>query len=526
MHRKFVILTILFLAHVVTLSARPYLKIQQVHSRDYPNVTAEVSVSRISPINDLREAHFQIFENGWQVGNFQVKQVNPDEEFKKVVLLFDASLSVTKKSFAKQIKAARTFIEELRVGDRLAIIGFHNVVETHCEFSGNKIAMLSCLERIEHKGTKTRLYDALLEAMTLFDLLPKEEQKRQSIIVFTDGHDEGSIVALDDLLRRSERTRVPVFLAGSGNKNKLQKIARLARVSGGEAFHTLRNSDIVSIFRMLSKLLDSTYNIQYISQAASTAQDGRKVELQIKIDIPPGDDRKTGILDADNYIYLLSAETKSTAKIYQWYTLLIEDTRYLLFLSGLIILLLVLIIIYLVVKRQKPVVHKEDLSSEIDSEEIQFSGPYGGYSQLSAAEPKFPKETVKRPYIPHDFKLKRDFRTAKVALPEQDTLASYYKAFLLEKEGPQTGRRHKIRWHSVTIGSSDENSIVIHDRTISFKHAKIELTREGYVLYDLVSEHGTWLNGKKLLRPRILNDFDEILLGRTRLLFRKAEGQG
>jgi pSer/pThr/pTyr-binding forkhead associated (FHA) protein len=43
------------------------------------------------------------------------------------------------------------------------------------------------------------------------------------------------------------------------------------------------------------------------------------------------------------------------------------------------------------------------------------------------------------------------------------------------------------------------------------------------MLFDLASEHGTYLNGKKLLRPKYLADWDEIALGRFVFVFRCPE---
>ena len=98
----------------------------------------------------------------------------------------------------------------------------------------------------------------------------------------------------------------------------------------------------------------------------------------------------------------------------------------------------------------------------------------------------------------------------------------YHHGWLVEKEGPHTGRKYKLNWHVVTLGFADDNSIVIDDNTVSARHAKIERQAKKFVLFDLMSENGTYLNGKKLLRPKELNDFDEIGLGRTRLIFRKS----
>ena len=64
----------------------------------------------------------------------------------------------------------------------------------------------------------------------------------------------------------------------------------------------------------------------------------------------------------------------------------------------------------------------------------------------------------------------------------------YHHGWLVEKEGPHTGRKYRINWHVVTLGFSDDNSIVIDDNTVSARHAKIERQGKKFVLFDLMSE--------------------------------------
>ena len=72
------------------------------------------------------------------------------------------------------------------------------------------------------------------------------------------------------------------------------------------------------------------------------------------------------------------------------------------------------------------------------------------------------------------------------------------------------GKKFKISSSEISIGRSSDNSIVINDDLVSLKHIKI-VCREGvYHLLDQISENGTYLNGKKLLRPKALHDWDEI----------------
>jgi hypothetical protein len=96
----------------------------------------------------------------------------------------------------------------------------------------------------------------------------------------------------------------------------------------------------------------------------------------------------------------------------------------------------------------------------------------------------------------------------------------YASAFLIQKEGPNPGRQFNITMDEIEIGNSTSNDLILKDLTISNKQAKIKKINGSYYIYDLVSQRGTFVNGKKILKPKALRDFDEIRLGRTLLLFR------
>lgn len=73
-----------------------------------------------------------------------------------------------------------------------------------------------------------------------------------------------------------------------------------------------------------------------------------------------------------------------------------------------------------------------------------------------------------------------------------------------------------------TIGRAPENDVVLpHDSEISRRHA--EIRREGpyFVIYDLGSVNGTFVNEEQVSRQR-LREGDEIRVGNTRLLFQRG----
>ena len=93
-------------------------------------------------------------------------------------------------------------------------------------------------------------------------------------------------------------------------------------------------------------------------------------------------------------------------------------------------------------------------------------------------------------------------------------------AWLAEKDEIEKGKKFVISGDELTLGQLEENGIVVRDVSVSPAHARIRFVKNRYMLFDLASEHGTFLNGRKLLRPKALADWDEIALGRFVFVFR------
>lgn len=73
-----------------------------------------------------------------------------------------------------------------------------------------------------------------------------------------------------------------------------------------------------------------------------------------------------------------------------------------------------------------------------------------------------------------------------------------------------------------TIGRAPENDIVLADGSVSSKHARIVRAVEGFVLEDLQSRNGTFINGEKVTEARQLADGDILRLGKVLLTFNVA----
>ena len=73
----------------------------------------------------------------------------------------------------------------------------------------------------------------------------------------------------------------------------------------------------------------------------------------------------------------------------------------------------------------------------------------------------------------------------------------------------------------VTIGRLPDNAIIIDNPAVSGHHARIVREGDGYVLEDLRSKNGTYVNQKHVIR-HVLEDRDVVLVGKHKLVFSGA----
>jgi DNA-binding response OmpR family regulator len=76
------------------------------------------------------------------------------------------------------------------------------------------------------------------------------------------------------------------------------------------------------------------------------------------------------------------------------------------------------------------------------------------------------------------------------------------------------GEEIKGRWvlggEVASIGRWQGNQVMIDDRWVSRYHAEVRREGDRYVLLDLGSKNGTFLNGRRITTPTSLSDGDEI----------------
>jgi len=86
------------------------------------------------------------------------------------------------------------------------------------------------------------------------------------------------------------------------------------------------------------------------------------------------------------------------------------------------------------------------------------------------------------------------------------------------------GEYHIKEGQSLTIGRLDKNNIVVENLAVSGRHAKIDALEDGYLLTDLKSKNGSFVNEKQVTSHWLENN-DVITIGKHTLVFAYKEGE-
>ena len=84
---------------------------------------------------------------------------------------------------------------------------------------------------------------------------------------------------------------------------------------------------------------------------------------------------------------------------------------------------------------------------------------------------------------------------------------------LLMSSGPNPGKIFDLLRDEVRIGRGTNNDIVIPEMEISREHARLYIQSGSYVIEDLGSTNGTYIDGQRLIGPHLLRSGETVGLG-------------
>lgn len=94
-------------------------------------------------------------------------------------------------------------------------------------------------------------------------------------------------------------------------------------------------------------------------------------------------------------------------------------------------------------------------------------------------------------------------------------------AWLVVREGAAAGRQFPLHGERTFIGRRPDCQIVLADPAVSNRHAVVIREGDTFLIQDLASTNGTFVQGERITGPRELQEGDQIRMGNSVLVFKR-----
>jgi VWFA-related protein len=195
-----------------------------------------------------------------------------------VFVLFDTS-NFMYRGFVYAEDAIADFVRGLDKADSVAVYTFSRNLSRAAPLTPERGDAIQGLRKAV-AGDDTALYNGLL--LTLRDAA--KVPGRKVVIVFSNGPDNASMVAPDDVRAVAEDEGIPIYVISTNEVNKdpisTSVFRRIATQTGGKAYWAKSWQKQVEAFEAIREDLGNSYTVTYYP-AANPNEGFRKIDIQI-----------------------------------------------------------------------------------------------------------------------------------------------------------------------------------------------------------------------------------------------------
>ena len=227
-------------------------------------------------VTGLKPSDFKVYDNDrpQKITSFESENISLE-----LVAALDVSSSM--RAALPYVKtAAKRFLEGLRAGDQVTVLGFNDNVFTLAPRSKDQAARVKAIDLMRAWGG-TALYDVILKGLNLLGRHPG----RRSMLLFSDGDDQSSHATLEAAIARAEGNDATIYVIGQGRAvraHDLQEILkRFAKITGGRSFFTEDTSRLDKFFQEILEDLSNQYLISY--SYPDDERDGRWHQIRVEV---------------------------------------------------------------------------------------------------------------------------------------------------------------------------------------------------------------------------------------------------
>jgi len=235
-------------------------------------VTIEVSVrDRARPVTGLQPADFVVSDSGVSQTvatlTYGVKPID-------VTVVLDVSLSVTGSMLERLSRAVRQLMADRGRADRLKLITFNTRVSRIVEFTTDADAVDRAILGATGGGGS-----AIWDALSVATVSASDPDRRQLVVIFTDGSDSGSVLSPEAVSQVIERTSAAVsavvatrvLLVPAPAPAGVTTLRQLTASSGGVYLPIVNSTqDLTATFKRVLDEFRSTYVLHYTPTGVPT----------------------------------------------------------------------------------------------------------------------------------------------------------------------------------------------------------------------------------------------------------------
>jgi Ca-activated chloride channel homolog len=178
-------------------------------------------------------------------------------------------------------RAVKEFLGAIPSNDAVTLLGFNDNVFSLTRKTTDPSERVRAVDRLAPWGA-TALYDVILRGI---DMLGRQTG-RKALVVFTDGEDQGSHVAIEDVERRLQASDVTLYMIAQGrgiSQEYLKRtMQRLTVPTGGRTFTTESVDALQGAFEELLDELSNQYLLGY--PPTNTRRDDTWREIKVQVD--------------------------------------------------------------------------------------------------------------------------------------------------------------------------------------------------------------------------------------------------
>jgi len=283
------------------------LKIYKVNNALYPYVQVYFRTfdQNQQPLVNLNEMNIGLMVKGqgYDPAKRQaiIQPLRQRPEATRTVLVLDASRSMAGAPFEASLGAAARYIDSKRPQDEVAVLSIRDTKDGYdvvSQFERDPRALGRRLLDVRADGLKTRLYDSIGAAMQLCGMSsqgavspsPENYVVSCSIVVFSDGLDEGSALSREELNGRITNLPIPIpvySLAYSKlNQKFFKNLESISKNSFG-VYYLIgeTTSKMQGVVEQIQNIVQSDYVVTFRS---SLPVDGEEHSFKLGVEYPSG----------------------------------------------------------------------------------------------------------------------------------------------------------------------------------------------------------------------------------------------